>query len=197
MKTHFRTVPVQSAMQRGKVDTAPSPPLVLVVDDEALIASTLATILNGRGLATMTALDGAAGLELACLAPPDVLITDIAMPGMDGFQLALEVARTNPECDIVLLSGEPSTCNRAAEYRAAGLDFVLLIKPAHPLDLLACVFELLSPRGWSISGEIPARSINPSDHVSFRPISRRKKPGNGGQPTHPAMEPLSSQPSVV
>lgn len=174
MKTHFPTVPVEAAIQRARIETGSPAPLVLVVDDEPLIVETLTVILNSHGLATLMALDGKEALELARLAPPDVLITDVAMIGMDGFELALEVSKVAPECDIILLTGEPSSCHQAAQYRAQGSDFVLLIKPVHPLDLLASVFELLSLRGWLVPDNIPAQDSNPADIVSLRPLSLRK-----------------------
>jgi len=179
MNTHFPTVPLETAIQTARVETEPPPPLVLVVDDEVLIVETLSAILNSHGLATMPALDGSAALELAQLAPPDVLIADAAMLGMDGFELALGVSRIAPNCDVILMSGEPSTCDLAAEYRARGCDFVLLIKPVHPQDLLACVFELLSLRGWLVPAEIGSRKNNPSDMVSLDPVPLRNRKENG------------------
>jgi CheY-like chemotaxis protein len=179
MTTHFATVPVEIAVRAAKLELEPPLPLALVVDDEALIVHTLVSILNGHGLATVPALDASTALEMARLAPPDVLITDVKMPCMDGFELACEVSKIAPDCDIILLSGEPSTFNRAADCRARGFDFVVMVKPVHPTDLLACVFELLSMRGWLVPEVKPSREANPSDLIfldSFYPGHRKSAP---------------------
>jgi DNA-binding response OmpR family regulator len=175
MKTHFPTVPVQVALQKAKLDENSHIPLVLVADGEALIVETLQAVLNMRGLATAPAFNGKQALEMARLAPPDILIADVALPGMDGFDLALEFSKIAPNCDIILISGEPSSCSRAAEYRAQGCDFVLMMRPVHPQDLLACVFELLSLRGWLVAEPVPFRETNLADVILFDSLSARRR----------------------
>ena len=162
-KTHFATVPIEAAIRAGRPDAGAHLPLVMVADDEALIVQTLISILNSHGLATMPALDGTTALEMARLAPPDLLISDVKMPGRDGFELALEVSKAAPGCDVILFSGEPSSIDKADEYRARGLDFLLMLKPVHPADLLACIFELLGTRGWPVPEKVPSPMANPSD----------------------------------
>jgi len=180
MATQFNSVPVELAL-RARVDLEPVLPLVYVVDDEPLIVETLVAILNGIGLAAIPASNGTDALELARLIPPDVLIADVAMPGMNGFELSLELRRMVPDCETILLSGEHSAYDQAREYRAQGIDFVLLVKPVHPLDLLACVFELLNLRGWPIPAEVASRRTNPSDVISLGPLStlKRKEAASG------------------
>jgi DNA-binding response OmpR family regulator len=119
---------------------------VLVVDDEPLIAETLAAILNASGVAALTAPDGKAALEIIEVMPPDMLITDIAMPGVNGLDLAIEVARMVADCEIILFSGQAATAEMLAALRSAGRDFVTMTKPVHPSDLLARVFERLGGR---------------------------------------------------
>lgn len=173
MKTHFPTVPVETARQKGVEIDAPRP-LVLVVDDEPLILETLSAILDGNGLAVITAQDAPAALEMARIMPPDILISDIAMPGMSGLDLAVEMSKAVPDCDTLLFSGEPSTCDQIKNYHAQGFDFVTMIKPVHPTELLACVFELLSLRGWLVPN-IQPRNLNPADPIFFGPISQRAR----------------------
>lgn len=171
MKTHFTTVPIDIAVQAARPGLDPPLPLALVVDDEVLIVETLVSILNRNGLATMPATNGDSAMELVRLAPPDVLITDVKMPEMDGFELAMKVSKAAPDCNIILLSGEPSSFNEAAEFRAQGFDFVLMMKPAHPTDLLACAYEMLAMRGWLVPEGIPRRDANLSDLILMGSIS--------------------------
>jgi YesN/AraC family two-component response regulator len=63
------------------------PPKVLIVDDERGITETLATILKLNHYATEAAFDGIEGYELACRARPDLIISDVAMPKMDGIEM--------------------------------------------------------------------------------------------------------------
>lgn len=177
---HYPTVPIDVARQKVSDNDAEGlRPLVLIVDDEPLIAETLAAILNDAGFATLTAHDGLAALEIAQLMPPQMLITDVVMPRMNGFELAVEVKRTIPDCEIILFSGQESTSDLLTEYNSHGSNFVMLIKPVHPTDLLAHVFDQLSPNGSPVAaGRAPRRS-SPHDTFSIGPVPVFSNPGNG------------------
>lgn len=116
-------------------------PLVLVVDDESVIADTLAEILSRSGYNAMAEYDGDSALETALLSPPEMLITDVVLPGMTGIELAITVRRIFPDCKIILFSGQASTADLLASARADGHQFTLLNKPLHPQDLLLKVSE--------------------------------------------------------
>jgi CheY-like chemotaxis protein len=118
---------------------------VLVVDDELAIAETLAAILSQSGYATMTAYDGQEAMEIALLTPPELLITDVSMPGMSGIELAITLRRVFPDCKILLFSGDVATAGLLAVAQRAGHTFTLLSKPVHPEELLARVSESLKP----------------------------------------------------
>jgi CheY-like chemotaxis protein len=116
-------------------------PVVLVVDDESVIADTLAEILSRSGYTGIAEYDGDSALETALLTPPEMLITDVALPGMTGIELAISVRRIFPDCKIILFSGQASTADLLASARANGHHFTLLNKPLHPHDLLQRVSE--------------------------------------------------------
>ena len=120
-------------------------PMVLVVDDESVIADTLAEILTRSGYNAMAEYDGDSALETALLSPPEMLITDVVLPGMTGIELAITIRRIFPECKIILFSGQASTADLLASARADGHQFTLLNKPLHPQDLLQRVSEGLKP----------------------------------------------------
>jgi CheY-like chemotaxis protein len=119
-------------------------PVVLVVDDERVIADTLATILSRNGFAPMIAYDGKTALELAAIIPPDLLLTDVAMPGMTGIDLAIAIAGPIADCKILLFSGQASTVDLLDRARHAGHHFNLLSKPVHPTDMLKRISECLT-----------------------------------------------------
>ncbi len=138
--TQFETVPLSELKTRRlNLESDEHRPVVLVVDDEELIAETLVSILNSAGFAAMAAFNAESALDLASEIPPEVLITDIVMPGMDGIELAYELKRRVPDCKVLLFSGQVG----AVEFRGR-TDFPLLAKPVHPLQLLTEVSQLAS-----------------------------------------------------
>lgn len=127
-------------------DGAKQPPVVLVVDDERVIADTLSIILSKSGYAVQTAYSASAALDLAAVIPPHVLLSDVMMgPGMDGTQLAMELIRSQPDCKVVLFSGHAATQDLLEKAREMGHSFTLLSKPLHPADLLAHLQACLVP----------------------------------------------------
>lgn len=132
-------VPVYATFPARKGDH----PTILIVDDEQIIADTLAQIFNRNGYLALAAYDAASALELVALSPPKLMITDIAMPGMSGIELAITMERICPDCRIILFSGQASTVDLLASARASGYTFQTLAKPVHPSVMLAKVAELL------------------------------------------------------
>jgi len=117
-------------------------PIVLVVDDEHLVADTLAVIFERAGFCTLTAYDAAGALEIAAAIAPDILVSDVDMPGMNGVELAMTLIERLPKCRVLLFSGH-ATFADLSEARAAGHDFPLLPKPVHPAVMLENVSSCL------------------------------------------------------
>jgi DNA-binding response OmpR family regulator len=149
-----RISPVVPLDQVPPADTSAYRPVVLVVDDESAIADTLTEILSRNGYAAMAAYDGNDALESALLTPPELLITDVVLPGMSGIELAITLRRIFPECKILLFSGQASTADLLASARQQGHHFTLLSKPVHPRDLLARVSDSLKQRGPQVSAAL-------------------------------------------
>lgn len=140
---NFPTVSLKDVPASGSESTNVYRPVVLVVDDESVIADTLAEILTRSGYAGVAVYDGDSALETALLMPPEMLITDVVLPGMSGIELAITVRRIFPDCKIILFSGQASTADLLAAARQDGHHFTLLNKPLHPKDLLMRVSENL------------------------------------------------------
>ena len=118
--------------------------IILVVDDEQRIADTLALILQCNGHETAIAYDGDSALAQCSKIHPDLLLTDVVMPGMNGIELALAVSEKFPKCKVLLFSGQAATAELLDRARKQGCDFPLLSKPVHPEDLLKRVDDILS-----------------------------------------------------
>jgi len=109
---------------------------VLVVDDERMIADTLAQILNASGFEAMAAYDGEAAIGRAREFEPDILLTDVIMRGMSGVEAAIAVSKILPRCRVILFSGQAATVDLLERAKGQGHSFELLPKPIHPQELL-------------------------------------------------------------
>ncbi|HUO60634.1 MAG TPA: response regulator [Candidatus Acidoferrales bacterium] len=116
-------------------------PRVLVVDDERVIADTLAIILNQHGFDATAVYTGTGAVERARSEQPDLIISDVIMPDMNGIEAAINIRSFLPTCKILLFSGQASTADLLERARAQGHQFEILAKPVHPQDLLAKLRE--------------------------------------------------------
>ncbi|QEL17686.1 response regulator [Limnoglobus roseus] len=100
---------------------------VLIVDDNPDAADSLATILALKGYPVRTAYNGPDALKMAAEAPPDVVLLDLLMPGMDGWEVANHLAATRPRPVMVAITGCDGDVNRSRS-RWAHIPFHL-VKP--------------------------------------------------------------------
>jgi CheY-like chemotaxis protein len=117
---------------------------ILVVDNESVIADTIAKILSLSGYEAKAAYDGDEALDIALLSPPGLLITDVVLPRMNGIELAITINRVYPDCKVLLFSGQATAGSLLAAASRAGHNFTLLNKPLPPLELLAMVKDRLT-----------------------------------------------------
>src|SRR5215468_5204468 len=121
-------------MSKGGQSTTPK---VLVVDDERVIADTLAIILNQAGFNAAAVYTGTEAVERARKEKPDLVISDVIMPDMNGIEAAIRIRQMLPGCKILLFSGQAATADLLEKARLQGHEFEILAKPVHPQDLLA------------------------------------------------------------
>ena len=126
-------------------DTKPrSISTIFVVDDENVIASTVAEILNLDGFNARFFVNPFHALDAAREFAPDLLITDVVMPELSGVELAIQFKEACPGCQILLFSGQAHTVDLVQGARKSGQEFAVLAKPVHPRVLLSYVHELAS-----------------------------------------------------
>lgn len=145
-KLNVEVVPLAEVPQTDPiVHSGKHRPVILIVDDERVIADTLSIILRKNGFATFTAYDGKSALEVAKTASPELLISDVVMPGMTGIELAIILTQMLPACKVLLFSGQAATVDLLENARKAGYNFTTLAKPVHPTDMLRRISECLTP----------------------------------------------------
>ena len=116
--------------------SAEAPRRVLVVDDESLIADSVAAILNRNGYDAVSRYSGSDALLSIHEQCPDIIVSDVMMPDLNGIQLAKKVRTMCPKARIVLFSGNVDTASLLDSASLEGYFFEILAKPVHPLQLL-------------------------------------------------------------
>jgi DNA-binding response OmpR family regulator len=119
-------------------------PRVLVIDDEAPIRLLCRVNLEAAGIQVSEAEDGKAGLETARAERPDVILLDVMMPGIDGWQVFDELRKdeSTAEIPIVFLTARAELRDQARGLELGGVDYVT--KPFNPLHLAPLIEELLA-----------------------------------------------------
>jgi DNA-binding NtrC family response regulator len=112
--------------------------VVFVVDDEPAIAESAALILCGCGFDARAFTDPLTAWQAARVDAPDLLLSDVIMPGLNGYQLSAGVMGDCPQCKVLLFSGNP---NAGESYATTAADKTLeiLIKPVRPAELLSAI----------------------------------------------------------
>ena len=121
---------------------------ILVIEDERLLAQSIRAVLEQKGFAVETVYDGETGAEYAKLGVYDLLILDVMMPGLDGFQVAKAVRASRCSTPILMLTARSGIEDRI-EGLNAGADYYLT-KPFDTRELLACVNALLRRQGGQV-----------------------------------------------
>jgi DNA-binding response OmpR family regulator len=120
-----------------------TPTRVLVVDDEAPIRLLCRVNLEAEGMQVLEAADGIAGVEAAQAERPDVVLLDVMMPGMDGWQVAerlLEDEATS-HIPLIFLTARAELRDRARGLELGGVDYIT--KPFNPVELASVVEGML------------------------------------------------------
>lgn len=118
---------------------------ILIIEDEKLLADSMRTMLESKGFEVETAYDGETGEEYAELGVYDLLILDVMMPKMDGYQVARMVRSKRCTTPILMLTAKSAIEDRI-EGLNAGADYYLT-KPFDSRELLACINALLRRQG--------------------------------------------------
>ena len=121
---------------------------ILIIEDEKLLADSLKVLLEAKGFTVDAVYDGETGAAYAELGIYDLLILDVMMPGMDGYQVARQVRAKRFGTPILMLTAKSDILDRV-EGLNAGADYYLT-KPFDTRELLACINALLRRQGEQV-----------------------------------------------
>lgn len=113
---------------------------ILVVDDEVAILKFVSRVLKKKGFEVSLAKDGREGLKLADSIKPDLIITDIAMPDMDGIEFILTLVSKNKKAPVIAMSGNKIGQNFIKAARIFGAQGSMM-KPFTAQDLTRAVLR--------------------------------------------------------
>ena len=121
---------------------------ILLIEDERMLADSLQTLLTTKGFQVEVAYDGETGAQYALLGIYDLLILDVMIPGLNGYQVARQVRSRRCSVPILMLTARSDVMDRI-EGLNAGADYYLT-KPFDTRELLACINALLRRQGEQV-----------------------------------------------
>jgi DNA-binding response OmpR family regulator len=134
-------------------------PRVLVIDDDTTVADVVAAYLERAGLETVRAQDGAEGLALATSDPPDVVLLDLMLPGLDGLEVCRRLRLAHPGLPVIMVTARGEEQDRVLGLEIGADDYVT--KPFSPRELVLRVQSLLRRTSAGSTGNPPPPA--PSD----------------------------------
>ncbi|WP_425386743.1 response regulator transcription factor [Allofustis seminis] len=129
---------------------------ILIADDDREIVDLLEIYVHNEGYETIKAYDGAQALKAFENNQPDVMILDVMMPEMDGFEVAAKVRETS-QVPILMLSAKTSDIDKIKGLTRGADDYV--VKPFNPLEVMARVKSLLRRSAYHVERENDANEI--------------------------------------
>jgi len=130
---------------------------VLVVDDEPSARSGLEKLLRQEGYAVESAADGMAALGLVSDKPPDVVVTDLKMPRMDGMQLLAKLREQDAEIPVIVVTAFGDVASAVGAMRAGAADY--LTKPVDFDALLVSIERVLERRDLRVEADTLRRQL--------------------------------------
>lgn len=127
------------------------PERLLLIDDDADLGPLMAEFFTERGLTLDCALNGLAGLDRAAAQPYDLIILDVMMPGIDGFEV-LRQLREKSKVPVLMLTARTEQASRIRGLEGGADDY--LPKPFDPLELLARVRAILRRAGPATTSKV-------------------------------------------
>lgn len=116
---------------------------ILIVDDDAIVIQSCRRVLEAEGMAVHTANTVAAGGEILAVEPFDLMLTDIKMPGEDGFEMIRRAKQLRPDMPVLMMTGylTPQITEKGRQFGADNY----IAKPFTPDELVEAVRKTILP----------------------------------------------------
>ena len=153
-------IPIEANGRRGRMSA-----LVLIAEDEPQIADILDAYLTREGFRTVRAADGRVAVDLHLALKPDLVLLDITMPRMDGWDVLAEIRRRD-DTPVIMITALDKDIDRLQGLRIGADDYV--VKPFNPIEVVARAKAVLRRAGLATSGgviRIGALSIDLDSYV--------------------------------
>ena len=147
--------------------------MILVVEDEKSISEIITFNLKKEGYTVLTASDGVTGLKLALEKKPELVLLDIMMPGMDGFNVCKKIRQTS-EVPIIMLTARSEEVDKVLGLEIGADDYVT--KPFSPRELMARVKANLRKKSVEIIEEDIIKSMDIVIDLKKYTVTKAKKP---------------------
>lgn len=134
---------------------------ILLIEDEPGLVLTLSDLLGGEGYEVEAAMDGPSGIAKAVSGGHDLIILDVGLPGLNGFDLCRQVRKRGIDIPILMLTAHGGITDRVAGLKLGADDY--LVKPFDPTELLARLEALLR--------RIRKEPAEPAAHFAFGGVS--------------------------
>jgi CheY-like chemotaxis protein len=125
-----------------EADTGATTPVILVVDDEWLNRELMDSILTSGGFRVLQARSGEKALEMIANGQPDLVLLDVRMPGMDGYEVCRTIKAGSAALPVIMVTGMEGDAERQAALVAGADDFLSRLAP--PQQVIEQVQRLLS-----------------------------------------------------
>jgi DNA-binding response OmpR family regulator len=145
---------------------------ILLVEDEAKIADTLKFGLTENGYTVEVAYDGAIGLKLFENYPFDLVVLDINLPGLNGYELCKTIRAKNPHIPVIMLTALNSLNNKIEGYDAGADDYI--IKPFEFKELQLKIRALLKR---TLNQQLPTGNVLSAGDLEMNMDSKEVKRG--------------------
>ncbi len=123
-------------------------PAVLIIDDERPIRKSFRSFLEDLEYKVLEADNGSVGLEIFERERPDIVIVDLRMPGMNGFEVVERIVEHSPDTPVIIVSGVGTISDSVAAMRLGAWDYI--VKPIEDMSVLALVIERAMERACLI-----------------------------------------------
>lgn len=131
---------------------------LLIVDDEVDIANSIQYVLNQEGFSTLLAHDGIKAIQLFEAEKPDLIILDLMMPGLDGYEVCRRVRAADRKTPILMLTARTSEIDTVVGLELGANDYI-----AKPVRLRELVARVKTHLRESPSGQVQSKSIKLGD----------------------------------